>query len=143
MKINIKNNSFIFALLVVVIFVFYRTFPERIQVFVPLILGFYFAFNISVLIYQRKHWEELVRVAILFVLTITIFINYYYSAFKSDNSLMEITLLIGGWTFPCLAYTGVISWRRKGELGKYKQSLFFLVYCIILAVFCTIIVIVK
>lgn len=143
MKFNIKSNSFIVTLIAVTTFIFYRNFPEKIQVFVPLALGGYFAVNIGVLIYQRKYWEEIMRTAVLFIVTIVTFVNYYNSAFKFDNSLMKITLLIGGWTFPCLAYTGVVSWRRKGELTKYKQSLFFLVYSIILALFCTAIVIFK
>lgn len=143
MKFNIKNNSFIVTLISVVIFVFYKNFPEKIQIFLLLALGIYFAVNIGVFIYQRKYWEEILRMAVLFVVTIVTFINYYNSAFKFDNAFIKIALFTIGWTFPCLACTGVISWRRKGDINKYKQSLFFLVYSIILALFCTVIVIFK
>lgn len=143
MKFNIKSNSFMVTLITVITFIFYRNFPEKVQVFVPLALGGYFAVNIVILIYQRKYWEEIMRTATLFIVTIITFVNYYNSAFKLDNTFMKIALLTVGWAFPCLAYTAVVSWRRKGDISKHKQSLFFLVYSIILALFCTAIVIFK
>lgn len=143
MKFNIKKNSTITTLIIIFIFVFYKNFPQRLQVIVPLILGVYFVLNVSILIYQKRYWEEILRSIIFSTASIIIFIGLYNSAFKFDNSFMKITLLVCGWTFPCLAYTAVVSWKRKDDQSKYKLSLLFLAYSIFLAIFCTVIVIVK
>ena len=141
MKYKFINSNFISVVIIIIIFAFYRVFPKELQIVIPFILGVCFAVNIVILIYKRKYWEEILRPFILFITMLIIFINYYKSALKFDDSFMKVCLLAIGWAFPCLAYTSILSWKRIGDSVKYKQSIFFLVYCMILAILCTIVAI--
>ncbi|QGU95615.1 hypothetical protein GOM49_11400 [Clostridium bovifaecis] len=136
---NKKTNSSIIYLVTLLIFICYKYVPTKIQVTLPLILGMYHIGHIIYLIYKKSFWENVLRSLVLSIVMIVIFLAYYKSAFRLDESFIKIVFLVAGWSFPLIAFSGMASWKRNGNTSMYKKNFILFVYCLILAIFCTII----
>ncbi|MEA4827780.1 hypothetical protein [Clostridium sp. JNZ J1-5] len=142
MNKNKKTNSNMFYLATLLVFIGYKYIPAKIQIMLPLFLGIYNIGYIVYLIRIKSFWENIVRTLVLSIGMIIIFVAYYKSAFKLDNSFIKEVLLVAGWSFPVLAFTGMVSSKRNENINMYKKNFILFIYCLVLAIFCTVIVII-
>ncbi|WP_238882252.1 hypothetical protein [Clostridium sp. YIM B02551] len=138
-----KFLEYINIIILILVFACYRELPVKIQVYLPLFLGICFGVKIIYQIYKKYYWEEIVKTVIFFIVAMIFFPFLYRSAYKFDDSLMKPTLLVIGWMFPVLAAITMVSWKRRGEIDRLRKGRYALVYFILLAIFCTIVAIVK
>ncbi|MBW8309378.1 MAG: hypothetical protein K0M45_07085 [Candidatus Paracaedibacteraceae bacterium] len=143
MKLMLKNNELVKIILVIIIFTTYGSFPESVRLLIPLIIGVYFGYKTIIAIYKKEHWDEIMRMFILFIWLITGFTHLYNSAYPAKYDFEKITLLILIWMLPAFSYTIKVTSRRNEDIKRYKYSVLLFNYCIGIGVIFTIGVILK